>query len=778
METVVLKVSVRELVGFALRAGDLGQHQYGNVSALEGIQGHQKVQASRGEGYRAEVAVRHQHEEDGFVLDIGGRIDGVFEKDWPLKIEEIKTTRRPFDEVAPVAEALHYGQGTLYAYLYCLEHGRRDVQVQVTYLNVDTLKMDERIQDYSFDQLEDFYRDVVGLYLAHARALYEWRATRDSSLAELPFPFDDYRDGQRKMAIAVYRGLRDGKRLFAQAPTGIGKSAATMYPALKAMGEGHVDKVFYLTAKGSGAETAVKTLEMMRKRGLKLKSVVIRAKDKMCVNAPCNPLLCEYALGYYDRLKEGIKAFFEEDHFDSEGIQTLAEVYKLCPFEFSLDLSTHADLMICDYNYAFDPGAYLRRHFGEEKSDHALLVDEAHNLVDRSRGMYSASVSKEALLSLHRALKYEVPKLMSATNSVNRAMLKIRKDMEEKDEEERVGYEPPEELLPAMMGFCARYDRWVAEEQPENVLPQLRETYLEVRRFMRCFDYFDSRFAVIYRRRDKELNILIQCLDASHLLDKFLEVNKGTVFFSATLSPYGYYSRLLAGEQTSPRMALASPFPHENLCLMVADRISTRYKDRQKTAAEVAGMIAAVAEAKEGNYLVFFPSYRYLQDIADVYFAGPGVSLILQERGMDDAAREAFLERFREQGQGTLVGFAVMGGSFGEGVDLAGDALIGVVVVGVGLPMVCTERELMVNFHKHHGEPGFAFAYQFPGMNRVLQTAGRVIRTETDRGVVCLIDDRFGQSRYRALFPEHWQARFIGNAGDVRRELTGFWQQN
>lgn len=775
----VLKVSVRELVAFALRGGDLHQHQYGAITAIEGIRGHQRLQESRGDDYESEVTVRRTYEKDDVEVLISGRIDGVFPKRNPVVVEEIKTTRRPFDEVAPNAEELHLAQAKMYACLYVHQQELAGATVQLTYFNVDSGRTSSQREYADASELEAFFEDIVGLYMAWAQLLHEWESIRNQQAIDLAFPFDDYRAGQRHFAIGTYRTLRDGGLLFAQAPTGIGKTMGALYPAFKALAEGHVRKLFFLTAKTNGAQMAEKALHLLRGKGLAAKSVCITAKDRICFDAPCNQETCPYAVGYYDRLRPALVATFGEQHFNKERIEAMAQEFQLCPFEFSLDLALYADVVICDYNYAFDPGAYLRRFFNGEAEGHVLLIDEAHNLVDRSRDMYSAEISKRTLLDVAREVKPLLPDMAKAVNSVNRAMVKLRKMMDEKGEEEWVDQEPPQPILSSLNRFCQRFEHWLSEEQPEEVPSPLRELYFLVRRFLRSVDFYDEHFATIYRTDGRHLDLKVQCLDAAHLLAKFLETTAATVYFSATLTPFNFFTRLLGGNAESPRLNLPSPFPADHLGLLVCGDVSTKYKDRDQSLNRLVETIGTVIAGREGNYLVFFPSYRYLRKTLEVFQAKyPETPIQVQEPGMDNDARLDFLNAFETNLESTLVGFAVMGGAFGEGVDLVGDALIGVIVVGVGLPMVCIERNLMRNHFDTDGLPGFEFAYQFPGMNRVLQTAGRVIRDETDRGIVCLIDQRFAHGRYRALFPPWWQPHFTYNPEQLTSVLLDFWQRS
>ncbi len=772
----IFKVSVRDLVAFTRRSGDLSYRVFVGATALEGIRGHQRVQRARPEGYRPEVPVSYQHAGDGVILEISGRVDGVYEDREPLIVEEIKTTRRDLDEIPRASRETHLAQAMMYGFILGKERSLRTVAVQLTYLQLDSGKKSETRIELRFDLLYAFFLELIAEYLHWARRLHRWRMMRDASLRELSFPFAEYRRGQRRFAAEVYRAIKAERGLFAQAPTGIGKTLGALFPALKAMPDTKVDKLFFLTAKTMGARAAALALNILREKGTRVKALHLTAKDKMCFQAACDPEQCEYAKGYYDRLGDALKTLFEQDDFHMENIRAAGESYQLCPFELSLDLAAWMDVIICDYNYVFDPSVFLRRFFGEPRQENLLLVDEAHNLVGRARAMYSAELEKRAVLGWKRMIKPRSSLLARKLAGVNRKMLDLVKGMERKGHQAKIEHEVPQKLITALASFCRETDSWLAENPPGELPRPFLEGYFEMRRFVRTSEYFNPAFAAIYRRRGRNLRVKLFCLDPSRFIEERLARCSAYVFFSATLTPFEYFTRLLGAKSGEHSLRLPSPFPPRNLCPMVAHHLSTRYRDREKSRDEVCRVIQAVVTARRGNYLVYLPSYRYLADVFQAFGAlCPGLSTLVQEQSMDDSQRDAFLERFQSESKETLVGFAVMGGSFGEGIDLVGERLIGVIVVGVGLPQVNQEQDLIRDYFQERGAPGFAFAYQYPGMNRVLQTAGRVIRSARDRGVVCLLDERFAETRYRLLFPAEWQPRYVGDATSVARELREFW---
>ena len=699
VETPTVNIAVRDLVNFSLRSGDLFRRSFGGSTAMEGILGHQRVQRSRPDHYRAEVAVKHNIDCGDFHLEIGGRIDGVFEKDPPVVIEEIKTTRLPFEEIPEQAQTLHAAQAKFYAYLYLLNYGGHEAVIQLTTFNLDNYRSQITRETCGLAPLRQFSEALMEGYLHWARKQFSWRKTRDQSLDGLAFPYGDFRPYQRKLAVDTYRTIGSGGLLFAQAPTGIGKTAATLFPALKALGEGATDKLFFLTAKTAGARVAEKTLDHMRDGGMKLKSLVLSAKDKMCIKPSCNPDYCDLAKGYYDRLKDALPQLYGRDSFDRQSLLDTAERHQLCPFEWSLELANWADLVICDYNYAFDPSVSLRRFFGSASSSSTVLVDEAHNLVDRARDMFSAALFKTRVLQCRRLVRKDQPLLGRNLAAINRQFLNLRKNLEQGSDLVPSEGAPPKQLAGPLSRFCGTVQE-VMSQPLETELPRpVLELYFDIRRYLRCADMFDTAFHTLFRVNDKEVEIKIANLDPSSFLrDRFRQL-KAAVLFSATLTPFDYFVNLLGGDKDSITLRLPSPFGSENLKVVAAPFLSTLYRKRKAGLPALADLILSVTASKQGHYFVYFPSYRYLNDLAaELNSRDHQLDLAIQEPGMNDAQRDAFLGRFEESGTRSLVGLAVMGGAFGEGIDLVGKRLIGVVVVGVGLPALCQERGLIKDY--------------------------------------------------------------------------------
>jgi len=598
----------------------------------------------------------------------------------------------------------------------------------------------------------------------------------------LEFPYAGYRPGQRDMAVAIYKAIRDNSRLYIQSPTGVGKTIAALFPAVKALGLGHAEKIFYLTAKTPGRLVAEGALEDMRQVGLKFKSITLTAKDKICFTPPanCDPEECIFARNYFTKVKIALEEIDQFDAFTRPVIEMLARKYEICPFEFSLDLALWVDCIICDYNYAFDPRVYLRRFFDLSSEDYVFLIDEAHNLPDRARSMFSAELDKKTVLSLRRALKSHQPVLAKKLAAINKILLEKSKACQVELVEALVEQELPEKLLDAIKEFCQKAEEWLVRNQPAEFRQELLDFYFACLNYLRTSEYFDSFYVSYFERRgSSDLKAKLFCLDPAPMLAAPLDRSQSTIFFSATLLPVGYFKRLLTGSIDYPHLVFRSPFPVENVRLLIHNRISTTYKQRADSYAQVASTIQTVCTAHIGNYLVFFPSYAYLTAVLDLLKENlPDKQLLVQDRGMTEDARESFLAQFSASNSETLIGFAVMGGIFGEGIDLVGERLIGAVVVGVGLPQLELERDLIKNYFDQDNQSGFAYAYQYPGFIRVLQATGRVIRTETDRGIIVLLDERFTHTRYRRLFPAHWRGyQVIQSEGEIEGQLKHFWLQ-
>jgi len=753
--------------------GSITSLGFGGTKTAEGIKGHRIIQKSWGEGYTPEVSVNLAVTFDELTLEISGRIDGVYRDDNVVIIEEIKTTDTPLEYIDENSNQLHWAQGEIYSFIYASVNFLEKITLQLTYYNRESGKSVSFSRDYTFSELSAFFDRTVNDYISWAKPMFLWSYLRDNAIKEANFPFMEFRQGQKGLTREVFKTLRDGGRLYVQAPTGTGKTIATIFPAIKALGAGCISKIFYLTAKTVTRHIAENALNIMYEKGLRLKSITLTAKEKVCFcpEVFCIPERCEYAKGYYDRLKSAVSYIFSVDRWDRVILEECAKRFNLCPFEFSLDLSIWADFVICDYNYVFDPRVRLRRFFSDNGADYAFLIDEAHNLVDRAREMYSARLCKSSFLKLSRMTKAADVGLTKSLKEINRYFIGLKRMLSE----EGLKYKVTEfesvvsGIIPLVHGFITLAQMWLEKNQDADYKNDLIELYFECLRFLSSCEVYNERFVTYFENEEKDIKLKLFCLDPSYLLRQCLEKGKGAVFFSATLSPIEYFRSLLGGKAEDDAIILHSPFPINNMCLLIAGTISTKYVNRSKTLDEITDLIQRMVCSKNGNYIAYFPSYEYLNDVYEKFtLKFPDIKVIVQNSKMSETERCTFLEQFSADSDSTLVGFAVMGGVFGEGIDLLGDRLSGAAIVGVGLPQVCTEREIIRDYFQKTVSKGFEYSYMYPGMNKVLQAAGRVIRSDTDKGIVLLIDERFAQARYRKLFPKHWlHAKYIQNASSA-----------
>ena len=775
-----VRISVRALVEFVLRSGDIDNRRSGAAqkdAMAAGTRIHKKIQKRMGGNYRAEVPLKYTalDEEEDIELLVEGRADGIFEEDGIVTIDEIKGVYMDLERLTePVA--VHMAQAMCYGYFYCCDRDLDGVRIQLTYCNLETEEIRRFHEDRSKEELEVWFRSVIHEYFKWARYLCHHELQRNQSISGLEFPFP-YREGQRDLAVAVYKTISRKKRLFIQAPTGIGKTLSTIFPAVQAMGAGKASKVFYLTAKTITRTVAEEAFRILRSRGLVFTAVTITAKEKLCPmeKTECNPEACPYAKGHFDRVNEAVFDILHlEQEMDRETVLRYAEKYRVCPFEFCLDISSWTDGIICDYNYVFDPNVRLKRYFADGASgDYLFLVDEAHNLVSRAREMYSASVYKEDFQEVKRIIKGKSPRLERQLDRCNKLLLSMKRECGDW------------QLLEDVTGLTAgimtafSYMETFMEEFPE--FPE-RETVLDfyfcLRDFLNVYEELDGHYRIYEENReDGSFLVRLFCVDPSRLLSRCMDQGASTILFSATLLPVRYYKTLLSGNQEDYAVYVNSPFPEENRLLMVAEDVSSRYTRRSPSEyRKVADYIRIVTQSRPGNYMVFFPSYQYMGEIEEILEEEPlKADLLVQGQGMGEAEKTEFLEEFEKERSHSLAAFCVMGGVFSEGIDLKEERLIGVIVVGTGLPMVCVEQEVLKGYFDETEEKGFDFSYQYPGMNKVLQAAGRVIRTPGDRGVILLLDDRFLRMDHLELFPREWEHFQVVNRGNAARCLEDFW---
>ena len=781
MERELIKISVRELVEFILRSGDIDNRIGGKKDAesmLAGARIHRKIQRSMGSEYHAEVTLKHLIPMEKFDLQVEGRADGIIDGN-PVTIDEIKGVYKNLEYLnGPVA--VHLAQAKCYAYIYAVQNQKSEMNVQMTYVNLDTEQKRYFYEHYTTEELSRWFEALVTEYKKWAEFHYEWKQLRNASIKEVKFPYE-YREGQKELAGSVYRSILREKRLFIQAPTGTGKTLAAMFPSIKAMGEGLSDKIFYLTAKTITRTVAANCLELLRKQDLRMKSVLLTAKEKICFceEVNCNPDVCPYAKGHFDRVNDAVFDLLNTGHdqMNREILQEYAEKWQVCPFEMSLDAATWVDTVICDYNYAFDPRAHLKRFFYEgTKEDYIFLVDEAHNLVERARSMYSASICKEDFLELKRLLKGKATKVEKQLNKSNSHLLELKRECENYEILKDINA-----LYLQLLTLSGEIQEYLEIADDAEIKKAVTEFYLNLRTFLNTYDVLNESYTIYSQMcSDGKFRLHLFCIHPANRLKEYLAHGRGCVFFSATFLPIQYYKELLSGDMEDYAVYATSCFPPENQLVFIGNDVTSKYTRRsQQEYEKISRYIEETVKSRKGNYLVFFPSYEMMESVYGAFIASGAAKQCvckLQGNNMSEEEREEFLNEFEKEQNMPLLGFCVMGGIFSEGIDLTEEKLIGAIIVGTGLPKVCTEREILKQYFDARGLGGFDYAYLYPGMNKVLQSAGRVIRTATDKGCVLLLDERFARNEYKKLFPREWKQPVFGNISDLSNVLENFWE--
>ncbi len=643
-------------------------------------------------------------------------------------------------------------------------------------------------------QLDDFFDKCVAAVAKFAAPEVERVTKRLPSLQNLRFPFENIRDGQREFMREAYRTLSLGGVLFASAPTGTGKTVSAIYPALKALAKGRAEKIFYLTPKGTTAEAVRDTIDLLCKEGAMLRALIITRKDRMCINGHlCRSTryLCKYSK--CTKIADAALKLYKNVNncLDFSHVIEVAKEYAVCPYELSLAYSELCDIVICDFNYLFDPGAYLRRYF-DDGGRYLFLVDEAHNLVERSRDMYSASLTLDEIAEpfYDERIRENSP-IKSISNNTKKVLHEliyplVKEELREDREGKIHGATHVSEIPPRMFTIFDELQLFIAEEQKNAIKEKdaeliflLREYGLKIKKFASAMARFDECYKLIIFYSDGQIKLEILALHTGKEIREMINRGHGALFFSATLAPIHYYRSTLGGEAQDGTLSVDSPFASEQLSVCIMDKISTRFSEREDTLSAVCRAIAATVSARRGNYMVFCPSFAYSESLYKVFKAKyPKIKILIQKKDMTQSEKSAFLEEFKRESDTYLIGFAVMGGIYSEGIDLAGDSLIGAVVVGIGMPGLSYEREAIAEYYQEKYEEGKQFAYIYPGMNRVFQAAGRVIRRESDRGVIVLIDDRFDDPIYKKSLPKLWSGtKFIGDAQTLRTVLDEFWHE-
>lgn len=760
MKTKIVKKSVREFIELILSSGSIDNRFTSNARAIEGVRAHQKLQKSNEEiyeNYEKEVFLKLNIDMDIFILDLEGRCDGIICENNDVIVEEIKSTYKPLFEIQEDYNMFHWAQGKLYGYMICQQRALEEIYVQLSYYNLDTNEVKSFRKKYSVNELHKFLMEMVDSYHKYASLEYEHKIKRNNSIKELKFPFVKYRKGQLELAKSWYSTIREESKIFAQAPTGIGKTISTIFPAIKAIGDGNGERLFYLTAKTVNRRVAEETIEKLREKGLTYRYVSLTAKEKICLNdkVSCNPEDCIYAKGYYDKVKDVIYSILESEYaITGEILRKYGEIHKVCPFELSLDLINWSDGVICDYNYIFDPRVYLRRIVDEEGKDNILLIDEAHNLVDRGRDMYTARLYKNKFLDIRRETKGKCPRLYKAVNKINTFFIEEKRVCEGEGSESSYTKAEPKELYKLLRDFMKEADEYLTNGHKYSFYDELLELYFDCNKFLSIAEIYGSEYVTYTELGKNDVQLCLYCIDPSSKIKSIIEKCKASILFSATLEPFQYFIKAMGGDSNDYRLRLNSPFPKENLEIYLYAG-NTRYKHRQRTLPSICNEINKFVREIEGNYMIFFPSYEYMNRAYDYLKELISLDrLMFQSVDMTEEEKSNFLKKF-SSGKNNIA-LCVMGGSFSEGIDLPGEQLIGAVIVGVGYPKIGLEREII---KEYYGADGELFSYIYPGINKVMQAVGRVVRTEDDKGRVLLIDDRYLNRTYSDLLPKWWEIK-------------------
>lgn len=773
-------LSVRKFVEFILSSGDIDTKFRSQKRAVEGTYAHQTVQSRYqkkfGDAYEPEVRLLFHQDTPYYTLELEGRADGIFRLEDEILIDEIKTVKGPLDTVTE-GSLLHWAQARVYAYILLIQEDLDTIGVQLTYYSLEDKKEKSFNESWNRKELVDYFDDLLKAYDKWATFQGKWVLARNRAMAKLEFPFPAYRKGQREMAVSVFQAIRAKKNLFLQAPTGTGKTLSALFPALKALPESNLEKIFYLTAKTPHKQVALATLNLFE--NFPVKRIELTAKEKICMNevCQCEPEICPYAKGHFDRVKACLWEMLEiENHFTRDTIQSYAKKHRVCPLELGFDLALFCDVIIGDYNYVYDPKVYLRRFFDTDHTPYLFLVDESHNLVDRLRSMYSVQINKSEILSLRRLVKPHHPKLVKALTRVNRVFLDLKSD---EDPVYKPLEAPPDTMDRALHRLIEVLDPILADRSSP-----LQETLLDF--YFQALDYLriseqhvDDGYLIYLYQQKKQVTLHLYCMDPAMKMAQLNKRAKSSIFFSATLSPFPYFRELLGGSEEDPCISIPSPFAKDNCFVGLHYGINLRYRFRQAAIPELVRLIGEAIKKKSGNYMVFFPSYAYMHDVYDAFCETyPNQRTLLQVSGWGEPEREDFLAAFESEPEEPLIGFCVLGGVFSEGIDLPENRLIGSILVGIGLPQISFQRDQIKEYFDHKHGDGFLYAYVIPGMNKVMQAGGRVIRTETDRGMIILVGQRFSVPPAIDLVPDHWRhGQFYDAHNPLLDDLESFWTQ-
>lgn len=774
MNKIVL--SVHGLVDFALRSGDIDTRVFNIETMTRGSQLHAYYQAKQNKRYLAEQYLEHTFVYDRHEIVLQGRVDGIIVNDDEVVIEEIKTTNADLDRFFEQHELWHLGQAQCYALIYVLKNKLDTIKIQLTYISqVDERKMLKRYQ-FTKDELTSAINTYFATYFSFYDRIEAYETARTEALKTLTFPFKKIRPSQQMMMDEVTEGLMTSRELYFNAPTGSGKTMAVLYPALKRLVEKPKTKIFYLTAKGSGKTQAENALRIIA-RSAQLKSINLSAKDKMCINdkVACNPDECPFAKNYYGKVKNALFDIYANyDQYTPNLLVEVAKKHEVCPFEFQLDLSLLSDVIIGDYNYLFDPFVYLRRFFDQKQGEYIVLVDEAHNLPRRVMDNYSLTLDFTAFYTFRKLMKGPVHKeIRSVINKMVKVLVEYSVDM-------IAPYETINEFPSALLSLLEKFilvGSPYMQEQGNALIDSFADFFFAVNKFLKILQMVDENF-VLFTEIDNDKKFFpkfyIKCLNPAKFINASLKGVDHTIFFSATLAPETYFKTML-GMKTDISH-IPNPFKKEQLLILVDPTVSLYFKDRDGTLDEVADKILAAIDVKIGNYLVYAPSFSYLEGLLATLMRKTGHAIVAQTQQMSDGEKERFLDQFALNPQTTKIGLAVLGGSFSEGVDLVSDRLSGVVILGVGYPPPSFEKKLEETYFDQTTDNGMMYAFVYPALNKILQTMGRVIRTENDKGFILLMDKRYQYQPYRDhLESYHGLLTNVRHAHQISAHLSSFF---
>ncbi|MDX9978035.1 MAG: ATP-dependent DNA helicase [Candidatus Cloacimonadales bacterium] len=792
-----ISIAVGQLVKYVYQEGSFSTSMQSKVQRMRGIVGHQVVQNSRGENYQSEITIKYQHLLDSYEIEINGRIDGIFKNKDQIILEEIKTISdfksgdpefeyiffpclSEYKDALPLLQgknAMHWAQALIYAYIWCKQQSLSHLRIQLTYFHNIKNKEYPFFADFSITWLETFFNYTIGQWLDWAVSINNRINQRNKSINNLQFPFE-FRKEQRKMAVAVYKAIEQKQILYARAPTGTGKTMASLYPSIKAMGENKIDKVFYLTAKTVGRTVAISAIQMLNKNGAKLKYLVLTAKEKVCMQEfpLCEPSFCEYAYNFFGKLKAALYDIITYDEWNSNLIQEIAERHRICPFELALTLTEYADVVICDYNYVFDPRIMIRRLFDEVTEKYCFLIDEAHNMPDRARSMYSGDLTLELLNS---PLSYFQDKSSKLADEVLLLRNNVQSLINSFEQKEILLQELPVNIIKSINLIIDLLPDQIFILPPSKIKYNLIVYYFQLYFYMDALARYGDNYRTIILKDNQASNLKLYCLNASQYINQCMANAVAVAIFSATLVPIDYYEDMISFQNIrNTNISLKSPFKKSNCAVAIYTSLTSEYKMRKdQTYQDIADLIIDITCKKAGNYIVYFPSFTYMESVMrKIKVSGSNTRIINQEKNMSEENRNAFLNNFQENNSFTLIAMAILGGIFSEGIDLVGDKLIGTMIVGVGLPFLNLERDLLKSYYRKQNINGFNYAYRYPAFNRVLQAGGRIIRTESDKGIIILIDHRFMNNDYKALFPEEWShVRHYSTSLNLLKHVDKFW---